>query len=560
MRHCLIVLLLTIISACATKEKRVAPFGWTSVDHRFDSLTIALEWSFFDFAPDDELRRLVDDIGREASADQNNNVKKARAMYWRARLNLREGDVESAVREFQKAAEATDSARYPYDIARIEWNTDFDDINTIDDYVRVKRRLKVFENAGDYAMAAADYMALGSFMNDLTDPKAAIGYFDKADSLLRHIGFWAMVVKNDINRANSYANYGDTLLAVETLRRVIADESARRDLIAMNTAMWNLYLYSGDTLMLRESYSIAAADTLAMREQSQCESRLASLMARQGDARLAMAYARSAKSKSAFIDNWEDYKHYYLGQGDALLAAGRGDAAAENYRKAVEMADSTIADKRVADVAAMELRDEIAKLDYNEALRQTRRTVAWLVIVVIVVVVSSITLLAMRRKINLQKIAIMRKEFEREHSNKKLMAMQIAMKETHELIDSISDAARRLTRSGVMTEEAAATITNAIKTHLAASDSRDSFITTFSEMHPAFFSNLANRYPGLSETERRLCVYIALGLDTKHIARLLSVRPESVKQARWRLKGKMNLNSAVSLEDAIKELSEMNLP
>ena len=37
----------------------------------------------------------------------------------------------------------------------------------------------------------------------------------------------------------------------------------------------------------------------------------------------------------------------------------------------------------------------------------------------------------------------------------------------------------------------------------------------------------------------KLAVYMALGLDNKHIARLTGVRPESVKQAKWRLRKKM---------------------
>lgn len=85
----------------------------------------------------------------------------------------------------------------------------------------------------------ADTLTLGlewSFMNDLTDPEAALECFDKADSIFRSVGFREMVLKNNINRANSYANAGDTVRAAEVLRGVLDDPAAREDPLAVNTA------------------------------------------------------------------------------------------------------------------------------------------------------------------------------------------------------------------------------------------------------------------------------------------------------------------------------------
>ena len=45
-----------------------------------------------------------------------------------------------------------------------------------------------------------------------------------------------MVLKNNINRANSYANAGDTVRAAEVLRGVLDDPAAREDPLAVNTA------------------------------------------------------------------------------------------------------------------------------------------------------------------------------------------------------------------------------------------------------------------------------------------------------------------------------------
>lgn len=75
---------------------------------------------------------------------------------------------------FAEALEATDSARYPYDANRIRWNMELSDPYTTEEYLAVKKRARFFESVPDAVFAAADYKTLGSFMNDLTDPEAAL--------------------------------------------------------------------------------------------------------------------------------------------------------------------------------------------------------------------------------------------------------------------------------------------------------------------------------------------------------------------------------------------------
>lgn len=45
-----------------------------------------------------------------------------------------------------------------------------------------------------------------------------------------------------------------------------------------------------------------------------------------------------------------------------------------------------------------------------------------------------------------------------------------------------------------------------------------------------------------------------MGLDNNKISRLMMIRPESVKQARWRLRLKMGLDKGESLDEAIRAL------
>lgn len=105
-----------------------------------------------------------------------------------------------------------------------------------------------------------------------------------------------------------------------------------------------------------------------------------------------------------------------------------------------------------------------------------------------------------------------------------------------------------------MTAQAAARLTSALRSYQAGAETRTAFLTVFSELNPAFFDNLQARCPGITESERNLAALVALGLEAKHVARLMSIRPESVKQARWRLRTRMGLGSGESLEEALRSL------
>ena len=90
--------------------------------------------------------------------------------------------------------------------------------------------------------------------------------------------------------------------------------------------------------------------------------------------------------------------------------------------------------------------------------------------------------------------------------------------------------------------------------HLAGDEERDSFRRMFITVNPEFVQRLQQRWPDLSESYVKLATYIYLGLDNSQIARLLVIRPESVKQARWRLRKQLGLEKDESLDEVIRSL------
>lgn len=143
---------------------------------------------------------------------------------------------------------------------------------------------------------------------------------------------------------------------------------------------------------------------------------------------------------------------------------------------------------------------------------------------------------------------------ERDTISRRLLATQIARTESEQLINSVGKELGGMTDSGRLPAGEARRIVNAIKSHTVKQGDRQTFIESFTMMHPEFAQRLREINPAFTEPDIRLATYIAIGMDTKHISDTMGVRPESVKQARWRLRTKLSLDRGDSLDQTLRDL------
>jgi DNA-binding CsgD family transcriptional regulator len=69
----------------------------------------------------------------------------------------------------------------------------------------------------------------------------------------------------------------------------------------------------------------------------------------------------------------------------------------------------------------------------------------------------------------------------------------------------------------------------------------ETFKLHFEEVHPRFFSRLQEVYPSLSANDLRLSAYLLIDLNSKEIAHIFNISPESVRKKKQRLRQKLNL-------------------
>lgn len=86
------------------------------------------------------------------------------------------------------------------------------------------------------------------------------------------------------------------------------------------------------------------------------------------------------------------------------------------------------------------------------------------------------------------------------------------------------------------------------------------FEENFDFINDRFIRRLTSHYPWLSKSERKLCIYIYMGLQTKDIAPLLGLSTRGVEMMRYRLRQKMQLEPQLNLKSYFEELvSQENL-
>jgi tetratricopeptide (TPR) repeat protein len=93
-----------------------------------------------------------------------------------------------------------------------------------------------------------------------------------------------------------------------------------------------------------------------------------------------------------------------------------------------------------------------------------------------------------------------------------------------------------------------------LKNHLKEDTKWEDFTTLFENVNNSFVQNLTHKHPDLNANDIRFLSFIYLNLNTKEIASLLNISPESCRKRKERLRKKMNLDKDVSLLEYLSGL------
>lgn len=555
------IIISTIAYACSPKPTQLEPFRWQKAGGEFDSVTLKIDRLIFKHGSCDSVAMLAERLENIVKATPSDKLKESRTRFFRGCAERMTGNHEQAEVHLRAAREMIDPAAHPYDIHRI----DFWLVNAsapkrgIEAYNRITSEIDFYESMDDPFMTATQYGDLGLLLKDCGDYEGALKALEKANILFRKAGFPEYARNNMLNIATCRYKSGQQDYAVSTLRTLIADSAFSHSPGPCDIALTNLYLWSGDTAVLHEAWNRIRqrTDRNAMSLKCQLATFLADEAMKRGEPDSALLYSRIAIDHTPFA-KLPDYRALAMKtHSDALAQSGMTDSAYLYLRQSADLGIEIEKDRQAEELILTTTTRDIASKRLAAELDRRHHTIVVACVVFTIFVALLLILGIIYRRMQRQRLQRIRSELEMEKMQRRILAMQIAMQEKDTILDSVGNEVASLTANDEISRAAGNRIESSLKANAVASHERASFIETFSSINPSFSKRLKEHYPSFTDSDIKLASFIAVGLDSKHIARILAIRPESVKQGRWRLRSKMGLTTGQSLEQAIAAFMEI---
>lgn len=143
-----------------------------------------------------------------------------------------------------------------------------------------------------------------------------------------------------------------------------------------------------------------------------------------------------------------------------------------------------------------------------------------------------------------------------EIKRKELIDLALDISEQRKFFDSIFQEIKRVQSIDDLNEVKIGleNIAQTISSRMTFSNEMSGFYTQVEELHKNFITKLLERFPDITEQEKRLATLLRLGFSTKDIAGLMSISPKSVEIGRYRLRKKLELTREDNLMQYIKSL------
>ena len=126
--------------------------------------------------------------------------------------------------------------------------------------------------------------------------------------------------------------------------------------------------------------------------------------------------------------------------------------------------------------------------------------------------------------------------------NRQLIGKALYQSNRNELIKDIVKALSKITPENV--DSVLRIVISQLKAQLKESAKDEGLFVYFEQVNPVFLSALKKEHPDLSANDVRLLSFFYLNLNTKEIATLLNILPDSLKKKKQRLASKLGVETA----------------
>ena len=265
--------------------------------------------------------------------------------------------------------------------------------------------------------------------------------------------------------------------------------------------------------------------------------------------------SRAAKSLSVIYKKLQqaDSAYYYLNE-------------AEKINSKIRERDQTLALYEKDSKFTVLLAQKEKKLLVKENVRLFNRiTLIRLFYVSIFILLTSFIVIYLKQRTKRFNLELHKKELAKKELIEESNQHKSVIKENSELIQAKEEIIEELhtklqqNKDSDPSKQEFNEIDYLVKSKLSTEENWDEYLSLYSKKYPFFIPKLKSKYHNLSRNEIKIFILTKLNLTTREMAEILMISPSSVNTARYRLRKKINLDSAVKLEDAISELEETSI-
>lgn len=555
MKRFLIPLMAFLLAACSHREPITETFRWSAIEPHADSIMLALEHGYMDAMPIDSLLAFADSLGAMASRDHSSDQLRARYHYWKGRLENKRHNLPTARAHLKRAIAISDSSAYPYDAMRFRYLATVFSPGSIINYYSVLKDVESFtQRSDDRLMLATAKLDIGHIIQETGDLDNALAYYLAADSLYQSAGASDYHVKTSLNNASLLHKMGRIKESDAIIDMLRHDPVAISDSDFYTSFLSVAYTIQGDSTDLLNAYRRSLRQPKRAHRFQEVLTDMAAMYLAQGKTMEAERYASEA------IDSIGDGGDIALRVKAAGILArtqerlGKGMEALSTRRRLNADQETLLSSRTSMEIRNLENRAQIMK--YEDDLRhktQTQRLLAAVGALGMLSVVLVGWMFLMHRSHN-HKMQIANYRLDLEKERRQLVSSAAIMKEKDNVLDAVLHDIETMEKEGKLGHQERQQIEQLVKIHLSGKQERDSFSVVFDRTNPDFSRELRRLYPGLSEGDVRLASYIRIGMQSKQIARMLMIQPDSIKKNRQRLRHRMGLRADESLEEVLSRI------
>ena len=433
-------------------------------------------------------------------------------------------------------------------------------------YRMASELMKYYHSCRDTVMEANMCNSLAGIFDELGEKQQAFKLYRESGRLYKEYGFDNAYVRNMLNIANQYYFSGNAKTACTTIRKIARNRIIQNDTLFLVNLYMSLYSYSSinkEKKMASRKALELAKTTGRQRLLLMCQSNMGDYFMKQNNTDSAYYYLKECFARRNFLgDNKAIYEmdrtattlFERMGLIDsAFVYLKHGEMMRDSIDKAA-VATKILQSETIAEIGKYNLR--LAQMEKDKKRNES----LFLALVIVLFVASGVVCTILYRKwLEKHKEAIDKTmqnnklSTEIKSRERELTTSAIIIEESHTVLNNVKQVLDKSRWKGELSQHDVRELANIISCYTDSSNDWEAFKNHFNNVHPDLLDRLKLLYPSLTDSDLKLCAFLFLGIETKHIAKILSVLPDSVKKARQRLRKKLHIDDPnVRVQDFIR--------